>query len=213
MFTFRWEIPGDRAKEAVLHIHSRSSWFGRKVLTVGSQRVCRRGWFEGVDTRFVDPATGQDLRLRVARMPNSVQWRPVLLCDGQELAEMIGAELPRVAKPPKLMAMSFGFVYLLMLLTLVMLPSTIKILKAMHMGNPDYTASQDTVPWIIPILVAAVSLLAVLNMRKWAVVMFAGLIAAQAVLLAATDLPISAMALVIQILLWLLGAAYWRRMD
>lgn len=213
MFTFSWNIPGDQSCEVVLRIHSSSSWFGRKSLAVGAQSVCKRGWFEGVETRFHDPATGQALHLSVARIPNSVQWRPVLLCDGRELPEQTRTQPPRVAQPPKLIAMSFGFVYLMMFLAVVMLPSTIKILMAMHQDDPSYMASQHTVPWIIPMLAAAVSMLAVLNMRKWAVLMFAALIVAQAALLATSALPISMTALAVQALLWLLAAVYWGRMD
>jgi hypothetical protein len=137
----------------------------------------------------------------------------VLLYDGQKLPEINGTPPPRVARPPKLIVIAYGFVYLMMFLAIVTLPSTIKILDAMHGEVPGYAASQDTVPWIIPMLAASSSMLAVLNMRKWGVLTFAAFIVAQAALLATAALPISPTALAVQILLCLLGAAYWRQMD
>jgi hypothetical protein len=394
MFEFKWKIPRDSPQDVVLRIHSRSGWFGRKVLTLGGRRVFRRGWFQGVDARFLDPGSGRQLHLRMAQIPNSTEWRPVLLCAGQELPEITGTEPPRVVRPPKALAVTFGFTYLLMLLAVVSLPSTVKILNALYLrfedrrlilvvddpdrespaislrepqlppakvgqaystqltavggtapytwtpadqrwprglsldretgvlactpavardlgatvaledaaGNgiespiaivvnratprgPDYpiietrrlpsavlgepfavtlqatggmtpyvwktlksrlptgitvdskqgllegspteagafavtiraidssyTPSQDIVPWIIPLLVTAVCLLAVLNMRKWAVMAFGALIVLQGLLLLAASIPISLVALVIQLLLWLVGAAHWGEM-
>lgn len=394
MFEFKWKIPGDPPEDVVLQIHSRSGWFGRKVLTLGGRQVFRRGWFQGIDARFLDPGRERELHLRMAQIPNSTDWRPVLLCDDRELPEITGAKPPRVVRPPKALAVTFGFTYLLMLLAVVTLPSTVKILNALYLrfedrrlilvvddpdrespvislgelqlppatvgqaystqltavggtapytwtpadqrwpsdlsldreagvlaftpavphdlgatvavqdaagdgvespiaivvnratprgpdypiietrrlpsavlgepfavtlratggttpylwrtlksplpkgitldskeglleGSPreagafavtiraidsSYTPSQDIVPWIIPLLVTAVCLLAVLNMRKWAMMVFGALIVLQGLLLLATSVPISLVALAIQLLLWLVGAAHWGQM-
>lgn len=212
MFEFRWKIPGQPAEDAVLQIHSRSGWFGRKVLTVGGREVFRRGRFEGIYARLPDPRSGNELRLRAMAIPDSALWRPVLLCDGRELPELMGTRPPRVVQPPKALAVTFGFTYLLMLLAVVMFPSTVKILDGVHMDEPGYSATRDIVPWIIPFLVAAGCLLAVLNMRRWAVLLFGGLIATQIIVAAATRVPISMTAVGIEIVLWLVGAAHWGKM-
>jgi hypothetical protein len=212
MFEFRWKIPGEPAEDAVLRIHSRSGWFGRKVLTLGDRRIFRRGWFEGIDARFFDPRTGCALHLRAAQIPNSALWRPALFCENDQLPELTGTHPPRVVQPPKLLAVVFGLTYLLMLLAVVMFPSTVEILDAVHAGEPGYTAARDIVPWIIPFLVTAGALLAVLNLRRWAVLLFAGLILAQIVLSVATSVPISLVGVAIQGALWLVGAACWGKM-
>jgi hypothetical protein len=162
---------------------------------------------------LLDPQGKRELGLRVVPMPNSHAWRPAVFCDGQELPELTGTAPPRVVRPPKTLTAIIGLTYLMMFLALMTFPSTVKILAALHMDQPGYIAAQDTVPWIIPFVVTAVALLGVLDMRKWGVVAFGGLIALQLVLLVVTNVPISVVAVAIQGLLWLVGAVDWGKME
>lgn len=163
---------------------------------------------------LLDPQGKRELELRVVPMPNSHAWRPAVFCDGQELPELTGTAPPRVVRPPKALSVTFGLTYLLMFLAVVVLPSTVRILHALHRDQAgSYAATPDILPWVVPFVVAAVSMLCVLDMRKWGVVAFGGLIALQLVLLVVTSVPISVVAVVIQALLWLLGVAYWGQME
>jgi len=243
MFEFKWKAPGDRPEEIVLRIHSRRGWFGRKQLFCGERSVYRRGWFEGIEVRgspaycgkcrcrlkglvkprcpecgtpfrnLFDPEGGRSLELRTLPIAGTPDWRPALFCDGQELPETTGTQPPRVVELPKSLAAVYGFTCLMMLLAVVMFPSTVRILRALHMDESGYTALQDIVPWFIPFLVTAACLLGVVNMRKRALLAFGGLIVLQGVLLPATGVPISMVALAIQVVLWLVGAAHWRQMQ
>lgn len=140
MFEFRWTIPGDPPEDAVLRIHSRSGWFGRKQLICGSRTVFRRGWFEGLEARFTCPDGRHDLALRLGPIAGTSDWRPVLQCDGQELHEITGNAPPHIVRPPISLAVPVGLTYLLLFLTVVMSPQAGKILDALYLRFDDRKA-------------------------------------------------------------------------
>ncbi|MCH8808074.1 MAG: putative Ig domain-containing protein [Planctomycetes bacterium] len=72
----------------------------------------------------------------------------------------------------------------------------------------SYEAMHDTMPWMIPALVTAVCLIGYLQMRRVNVLVYGVLIAVQGVVFvfAFTWLPISGAALVVQAVLWAVGA-------
>jgi hypothetical protein len=80
-------------------------------------------------------------------------------------------------------------------------PVTIRVV------DDHYTSSRDIVRWIIPFLVTAICLLGFLSMRKWSVYTYAVLIALQAAGALVLALPLSATALGLQTLMWVIGLA------
>ena len=140
MFEFKWQLPGTPRKEVVLRIRSRFGWFGRKDVMLNGQTVVRRGRFEGIYARFVDPDGGGRLEMGMARIEGSPIWRPVLTCDGVELAEVTGTAPPRLVERPKSLAVVTGLTYLVMLMAAVMLLSTVKILDAVYLPQDDRRA-------------------------------------------------------------------------
>jgi hypothetical protein len=137
MFNFRWRLPGREPCEVELVIHSRRSWFGRKVLTWDGHTVYNRGRFAGAEARFRITGRSHDLRLQVVPIPGSSDWRPALLADGVELPETTGNPPPHVVHPPKSLAVPVGVNYLLMLLVVVMLPQASRILNAIRLRFDD----------------------------------------------------------------------------
>ncbi|UCG16115.1 MAG: putative Ig domain-containing protein [Phycisphaerales bacterium] len=137
MFEFKWQLPGTPRKEVALHIRSRLGWFGRKVVMLNGRTIARRGRFEGIYARFRDPDGGRRLEMGMARIEDSPVWRPVLTCDGVELAEITGAAPPRLVERPRLLAIVTGLTYLVMLMAAVMLLSIVKILDAMYLPQDD----------------------------------------------------------------------------
>ena len=85
-------------------------------------------------------------------------------------------------------------------------PVTIRVV------DDHYASSQDIARWIAPFAVTAICLLGFLSMRKWSVYTYAVLIALQAAGALVLALPLSATALGLQALLWVIGAAHVGKM-
>jgi hypothetical protein len=83
----------------------------------------------------------------------------------------------------------------------------------LNVQDSSYSHWNDIDPWIIPVLATAVCLLGYWNMRKWGVSAYAILILLQLVCVATGAVPIATTALVLQGFLWVMGAAYVRRMT
>ena len=139
MYEFKWTLPLDPKQIVTLQIASQSSWIGRKTLRVGDRVVYRRARMEGVEHTFADPAGEHTLRLTWEPISGSASWRPILLCDGVELEELTGAQPPRTAERPPLLALVTGITYLTILMMVVMLPHVWKMLYA-GLGHSDSRA-------------------------------------------------------------------------
>jgi hypothetical protein len=85
-------------------------------------------------------------------------------------------------------------------------PVTIRVV------DDHYTSARDIVRWIIPFVVTAICLLGFLSMRRWSVYTYAALIALQAAGALVLALPLSATALGLQALLWVIGVAHVGKM-
>lgn len=83
----------------------------------------------------------------------------------------------------------------------------------LNVQDDSYSHWDDIDPWIVPLLGTAVCLLGYWNMRKWSVFAYAILILLQGICAVTGALPIATTALMLQGLLWLMGAAYVRRMT
>ncbi|HUU83292.1 MAG TPA: hypothetical protein VM243_07295 [Phycisphaerae bacterium] len=77
-----------------------------------------------------------------------------------------------------------------------------------------YSPGTDIWPWVVPFAATAFCLLGFWNMRLWSVPVYAALILAQVVLgLAFAWPPLSVTAVVLQVLVWGVGAVHWSRMH
>ncbi|MBN2446061.1 MAG: hypothetical protein JXO22_05025 [Phycisphaerae bacterium] len=242
MFEFRWKTSGEQADEVVLRLESGLGWFGRKRLIWRDRVVFERGWLEGIYLRLPAGYCGQcgellvgsgqpgcskcgamsgaagtrhpsAYTLRALPNPGTTTWRPALICNGKELPELSGNDVPRVAVPPKVFSIVFGVTYLLIFMSLTTLPAIAKVLGAFHLKDKAYQASTDILPWVTPSVITAACMLGLLNMRRWALVGFGVLIVLEAGARQAGMLPISLTALGIQAILWILGAFYWHKME
>ncbi len=213
MFQFKWQTPAPTPQEIVLEIHSRSGWFGRKILKVGDTTIFRRGHFQGIEQRFRAPGSGEVLSLRMIRIADTPNWRPALFRGDGELPERTGTHPPQLAERPKVLSVTVGITYLFMLMAAVMLPSIVRILGALYGSDESYSPSQDIVPSIIPFLATAVCLLGYWNMRKWGVYLYAFIIALQGFLGPTGAMPIGATALLLEIILLSLGLVYLGKMQ
>lgn len=85
----------------------------------------------------------------------------------------------------------------------------------LRVTDSAYRALDDVAPWLVPFAVAAICLLGFWNMRRWSVPVFALLILVQIALglSGAAWYPFSATAVVLQGMVWLVGAAHFARMH
>ena len=137
MFEFRWQVPGEPKREAILRLHSRSGWVGRKTLTFDARTIFRRSWFEGIETRFPHRESSAQLHLRMVPIPGSPTWRPALFRNDEELPELTGTAPPHLVRRPKSIAVVTGLTYLTMLMAIVMLLSIVKMLDAIYLPRDD----------------------------------------------------------------------------
>jgi len=140
MLEFKWHVPGQPPQELVLRLHSRSGWIGRKHLLLAGRTIYRRGWFEGIESRFLDPHSGRRLELFLRRDDRSGHWRPVHSIEGVEIPEVNGTPPPPVVDPPRPLAIAIGFTYLAMLMALVTLSPIFSILNAVNLRHDDRRA-------------------------------------------------------------------------
>jgi hypothetical protein len=77
----------------------------------------------------------------------------------------------------------------------------------------SYDASQDILPWAIPIGVTSLCLLGYWNMRKWSVYLFGPLILAQVVVFVLSLTPVATTGLVLQAGLWVVGFVHLDKMK
>ncbi len=221
MFEFRWILPSAAGPhELVLEVHARNSWFGRKVLRLDGRILYHRGRTDGIDHTFRTPdAPGRDARLQLVPAADAGGWTPRLTIDGTVATETTNTIPPRIVKAPPLIATVTGLVYLMMLMVVVSLPPIVKILYALYgpgkpYAIPGYEAGQHINGWIVPFLGTAVCLLGFWNMRRWGVLSLAALIVVEvAACFVFHALPLSPVALGIQALLLLVGAAHYRGMH
>lgn len=152
MLTYSWRLPSEEGREARLHIHSSSSWFGIKEFYFRDQRVFRRGFFSGIDHRFSDPATGATVHLLMEQVGSSPTFRPALTVNGLELPESTGTLPPRVPVRPKSIAIATGVTYLMIFMSLVTLQSIANILDAVYLRTDtrklvlNITEPEDSTP-------------------------------------------------------------------
>ena len=137
MFQFKWQTPAPDSQNITLEVHSRSGWFGRKVLRVGDHTLYRRGRFAGIEQRFSIPDSGRPLHLRFVLIPGTPIWRPALMLGDTELPEQSGTEPPQLMQRPAGFSAVVGVTYLFMLMGAVMVPSIIKILDALYLRLDD----------------------------------------------------------------------------
>ncbi len=137
MFQYKWQTPAPDSENITLEVHSRSGWFGRKVLRMGGQTLYRRGRFAGIEQRFSMPDSGHTIHLRFVPISGTPSWRPALMLGATELPEQSGTEPPQLIKRPAGFSAVVGVTYLLMLMGAVMTPSIVKILDALHLHLDD----------------------------------------------------------------------------
>ena len=137
MFQFKWQTPAPDSENITLEVHSRSGWFGRKILTFGRRTIYGRGRFEGIEKRFWTPDSGHPLHLRFVPISGTPNWRPALMFGDTELPEQSGTELPPLIRRPAGLSAVVGVTYLFMLMGAVMTPSIVKILDALHLHLDD----------------------------------------------------------------------------
>ena len=135
MFTYRWNIPGQREREVTLNVHSRRSWFGRKEVMLEGERVARRGWTEGVFCRFPHPDTGRRIELRLLPVAESTVWRPALFYDGRETPQAGGTPPPVLTPPPASIAVTAAIVYVMMLMCLISFLPINEILSSLYLNR------------------------------------------------------------------------------
>ncbi len=140
VFAFKWLLSGETPREVSLCIHGLQGWFGRKVLTCDGETIVRRGWFEGIETRFTIPGDLRQFRLQMVPISDSADWRPALFADGLEVPETTGNAPPRIVRPPASLYVPVGLTYLLMFLAVVMSPQASKILDALYLHFDDRKA-------------------------------------------------------------------------
>jgi hypothetical protein len=78
--------------------------------------------------------------------------------------------------------------------------------------DPRYKPGDDIRPWIIPVIALAASLLGYWNMRRWGVLLLAVLFLAQIVIFVSGVLPLSAAALVVQVVILIVGVGHLGQM-
>ena len=85
----------------------------------------------------------------------------------------------------------------------------------LRVTDSAYRAMDDVAPWLVPFGAASICLLGFWNMRRWSVPVFALLILVQIALglSGAAWYPFSATAVVLQGMVWLVGAAHFARMH
>lgn len=233
MLEFRWALPSPTTlpstttsssvtplpsakREVVLKVLSRHGWFGRKVLSVDGKCIYNRWRFDGIDHDFYE--SNKPLCLRLVRKSGSNGWFPQLTMAGSVLPEVTGTAAPRAVQVPPAIGLVTGFVYLMMLLTIVVLPPIVKILYALHGDGKryailNYTATQDILPWVVPFMGTAVCLVGFWDMHRWGVWTLGLLIAAEVVANLTVGIPVTWVGLVLQGVLLCLGLAYYKKME
>jgi len=136
MFEFKWQLSKPTAQSVVLRVHSRNGWFGAKSLSVGDEVIYRRGAFAGIEAQFRPAPEGPPVDLKLVPTTQN-QWRPALFVGGEEIPERSQTPLPLNPVRPALVSVVVGSCYLLMLIMTVILPSTVKMLKALRMPHAD----------------------------------------------------------------------------
>ena len=77
-----------------------------------------------------------------------------------------------------------------------------------------YSPAKDIWPWAAPFAATTISLLGFWSMRRWSVPAYAGLILLQVLLgLGVAGYPLSITAIILQTLVWGVGAVHWARMH
>ena len=137
MFQFKWQMPAPDSENITLEVHSRSGWFGRKILRMGGQTLYRRGRFAGIEQRFSIPDSGDTIHLRFVPISGTPNWRPALMLGDTELPEQSGTEPPQLIKRPAGFSAVVGVTYLLMLMGAAMTLSIVIILDALHLHLDD----------------------------------------------------------------------------
>ena len=137
MFQFEWQTPAPDSEKITLEVHSRSGWFGRKILRMGGQTLYRRGRFAGIEQRFSILDTGHTVHLRFVPISGTPNWRPALMLGDTELPEQSGTEPPQLIKRPASLSAVVGATYLFMLMGAAMVLSIIIILDALYLRLDD----------------------------------------------------------------------------
>ena len=119
MFQYKWQTPAPDSENITLEVHSRSGWFGRKVLRMGGQTLYRRGRFAGIEQRFSIPDSGHAIRLRLMSISGTPNWRPAFFCGGAERPEQTTTEPPQLAERSKVLGVPVGIAYLCILMAVV----------------------------------------------------------------------------------------------
>ncbi len=144
MLEFRWTLPGPQGQAIVLRLDDRIGWFGCKTLTAGDTVVFRRGRLEGIAADF--QTAGGAVALGLTRDPGCDRWRPVLQFCNQELPEETGVMSPVTPVRPRVLEVSTGGAYLLMLMAVVAMPSIVTILDALYLRFAERKAILRVVP-------------------------------------------------------------------
>ncbi len=137
MFQFKWQTPAPDSENITLEVHSRSGWFGRKILRMGGQTLYRRGRFAGIEQRFSIRNSGHTVHLRFVPISGTPSWRPALMLGDTELPEQSGTEPPQLMQRPAGFSAVIGVTYLFMLMGAAMVPSIIIILDALYRHLDD----------------------------------------------------------------------------
>ncbi len=85
----------------------------------------------------------------------------------------------------------------------------------LHFGVNDsaYSPYHNIAPWLVPFVATAGCLLGYWNMRRWGVILYGALILGQLGVGGMTEYPLSWIAIVLQVLVFLVGAGYFKRMQ
>ncbi len=137
MIEFRWTTPAPTSTPVVLRLQGRGGWYARKTLTVGNTLAFQRGRLEGIEARINVPGDPEPLILTTTCRGAEGRWHPSLLRGNQELQEENGTIPPAVAVRPPMVSRVVGITYLLMLMSVVAVPSIATILDALYLRYDD----------------------------------------------------------------------------